>query len=49
MEKKNKDLCVTCEHYWEDFPMPLENVISHCDKVDEKYGFKGMNMFLIRV
>ena len=45
-EKKDKDLCLTCEHYWEDFPMPLECVISHCDKVDEKYGFKGMNEYV---
>lgn len=43
MDEKEKDLCQTCKHYWVDFPMPLEYVISHCDKVDEKYGFKGMN------
>lgn len=52
MEKKDGDLCLTCEHYWEDFPMPyywedfpmpLGYFISHCDKVDEKYGFKDMD------
>jgi hypothetical protein len=46
MENKEKDLCLTCEHYWEDFPMPLEHVVSHCDKVDEKYGFKGMDEYV---
>ena len=31
---KEKDLCKTCEYYWQDFPMPLEQVISHCDILD---------------
>ena len=35
-EEKNKDLCKTCKHYWQDFPMPLECVISHCEILDEK-------------
>ena len=45
-EKKDKDLRLTCEHYWKDFPLPLENVISHCEIVDEKYGFKGMDEYV---
>lgn len=38
---KEKDLCKTCEHYWEDFPMPLEYVISHCEILDEKEGLSA--------
>ena len=41
MEKKNKDLCQTCKHYWQDFPMPLEEVISHCEILDEKQGLEA--------
>lgn len=37
-DKNNKDLCKTCLHYWQDFPLPLESVVSHCDIVDETYG-----------
>ncbi len=40
-ENKNNDLCKTCKHYWQDFPLPLEAVISHCDILDEKYGFEA--------
>ena len=43
-ENKNKDLCKTCEHYWVDFPMPLDRYISHCDILDEKYGLIGTIM-----
>lgn len=38
-----KDLCKTCNHYWVDFPLPLENVVSHCAIVDEKYGISNNN------
>jgi hypothetical protein len=33
--EKNNDLCQTCKHYWRDFPMPLESVVSHCEILDE--------------
>ncbi len=36
---KQEDLCKTCVHYWQDFPLPLDHVISHCEIVDEKYGW----------
>lgn len=36
MNEKQKDLCKTCEHYWQDFPMPLEQVISHCEILDRQ-------------
>lgn len=45
-ELQIKDLCLTCEHYWEDFPTPLVRIISHCVKVDEKYGFKSMDEYV---
>lgn len=35
-EDKEKDICQTCEHYWTDFPMPLECYISHCDVLDKR-------------
>lgn len=38
MEQENKDLCKTCEHYWLDFPMPLDNYVAHCEIIDNKYG-----------
>jgi len=36
MTQEEKDLCKICEHYWQDFPMPLERVISHCEILDKK-------------
>ena len=38
MSQENKDLCKTCKHYWTDFPLPLDRVISHCEIVDQKHG-----------
>ena len=43
MEQKNKDLCKTCEHFWLDFPFPLERVISHCEIADKTPGFGNMD------
>jgi hypothetical protein len=43
---EEKDLCKTCEHYWQDFPMPLEQVISHCEILDKKPGNKLMDEFV---
>lgn len=40
---EEKDLCKTCEHYWQDFPMPLEQIISHCEILDRQPGIKEMN------
>lgn len=31
-DKNDKDLCLTCKHYWEDFPMLMEDGVSHCKK-----------------
>lgn len=41
---KNKDLCNTCEHYWQDFPLPLDSIVSHCEILDEKYGLEAAKM-----
>jgi len=46
MKPEDKDLCKTCTHFWTDFPMPLDYAICHCDKVDEKYGFKSMSDYV---
>lgn len=35
---KEKDLCQTCEHFWLDFPMPLDKHIAHCEVLDKKGG-----------
>ena len=40
---QQRDLCKTCEHYWQDFPMPLEQIISHCEILDKKPGNKSMD------
>lgn len=37
MTQENKDLCKTCEHYWLDFPLPLDRIEAHCEILDEKY------------
>ena len=38
-----EDLCKTCEYYWIDFPLPLEQAESHCTVADEKVGFGKMD------
>lgn len=43
MTDKQKDLCQTCEHYWLDFPMPLEQYVSHCEILDQKCTNKTMD------
>lgn len=43
-ESNNNDLCKTCKHYWQEFPMPLEEVISHCEILDKKYGLYAAKM-----
>ena len=40
---RQKDLCKTCENYWTDFPLPLEQAESHCTVADEKVGFGKMD------
>ena len=40
---EEKDLCKTCEYYWQDFPMPLEQVVSHCEILDITQGNKSMD------
>ena len=37
-----KDLCKDCEHYWLDFPLPLDHYEPHCDIVDERIGYDKM-------
>ena len=37
-ERQEKDLCKTCEHFWLDFPMPLDKHIAHCEILDKKGG-----------
>ena len=43
MEQEKKDLCKTCEHYWQDFPLPLDHVESHCEVLDGKTGLGTMD------
>lgn len=42
-ETLKQDLCKNCEHYWQDFPMPLEQVISHCEILDKQSSTKSMD------
>ncbi len=42
MIQEEKDLCKTCEHYWQDFPLPLDYVVSHCEILDRMPGH-GIN------
>lgn len=39
---EEQDLCKTCEHYWLDFPLPLDHYEPHCDIVDERIGYDKM-------
>ena len=45
MTQESKDLCKTCIHYWQDFPLPLDQplnrVVSHCEILDEKKGLSA--------
>ena len=43
MAQEKNDLCKTCEHYWVDFPLPLDHVESHCEIIDKKYFENIMN------
>ncbi len=43
MKEEEKDLCKTCEHYWQDFPLPLDHVESHCEVLD-KTSIKKVEM-----
>ncbi len=40
---EQQDLCKSCEHYWTDFPLPLDHVVPHCDILDERPGFVTMD------
>lgn len=44
MTDKEKDLCKTCEHYWQDFPLPLDKFISHCEILDKRDGIFKADM-----
>lgn len=33
---KDKDICQKCEHFWLDFPLPLDCYIPHCEELDKK-------------
>ena len=45
-QEEEQDLCKTCEHYWKDFPMPLDEVISHCEILDKSSIRKSMDEFV---
>lgn len=45
-KNKNRDLCLTCEHYWEEYPALWQDGIPHCEKVDEKYGLWDMDLYV---
>ena len=43
MTLEDKDICKTCDNYWEDFVVsPVKRYISHCSVADKKYGFRKM-------
>ena len=45
-DKKDKNLCLTCKHYWEDFPMLMEDGVPHCEIFDEKSGLRSMDVYM---
>lgn len=40
-KERNKDLCETCKHYWTNFSLSLERVVSHCEILDVKSGLSA--------
>lgn len=40
-KETKQDLCKTCVHYWQDFPLPLDHVESHCEILDKKKGLSA--------
>lgn len=43
MTQEDKDICKTCDNYWEDFVVsPVKRYISHCSIADKKEGFGKM-------
>ena len=43
MNEEEKDLCKTCEHYWQDFPIPCDHVESHCEVLDKRPNLGKMD------
>lgn len=43
MKRENNDLCKTCKHFWLDFPMPLDHYVAHCEIVDDRKSFCGLD------
>lgn len=43
-EMRKQDLCGTCKHCWDDFPMPLERYVTHCEILDNKVGAINRNL-----
>lgn len=43
MTQEGKDLCKTCEHYWLNFPIPLQRYIPHCEILDRNPGNRDMD------
>ena len=41
---RKQDLCGTCKHCWDDFPMPLERYVTHCEILDNKVGAINRNL-----
>ena len=44
MAQDNKDLCKTCEHYWVDFPLPLDHVEGQCEIIDGRLLHGAMSV-----
>lgn len=40
---KDKDICQKCNHYWLDFPMPLDHYEPHCEVLDNMAGVHDMD------
>lgn len=43
-EMRKQDLCGTCKHCLEDFSMPLERYVTHCEILDRKVGAINRNL-----
>ena len=43
MDDKNKDLCKKCEHFWLDFPLPLESFEPRCTELDKRDPLKPLD------
>lgn len=48
MTQEHKDICKTCDNYWQDFVVsPVKQFISHCSVADKNMDLEKWKMLFI--